>query len=210
MLFIFKQILKGKSVTRSFSNNEVHNIRVHGDVADIGSGSNPYYYKFFQNVENATFHSMDKKIGDDIDFETDNLPFEDNSFDMVLSMSVLEHIYNHTHLLGEMVRILKPGGECIIYVPFFIYYHPDPKDFFRYTKDALNRMTNDAGLKNVRVKEVGMGLFVVGVSVLIPSLPRVLRPFVFLPAVFLDWILLKIKKRYHEQFPLGYMVYAKK
>ena len=136
--------------------------------------------------------------------------FEKDSFDMVLSMNVLEHIYNHKHLLDEMVRILRPKGECVIFVPFLVIYHPDPMDYFRYTKDALYRMSKEAGLKDVRVEEVGMAMFIASAQNIISSLPRFLRPFVFTPAFVLDSILLKIKKKYREQFPLGYMVYAKK
>ena len=44
----------------------------------------------------------------------ENLPFEDDSFDVVCSMSVLEHVADPAKVLGEVVRVLKPGGTCVV------------------------------------------------------------------------------------------------
>ncbi len=40
----------------------------------------------------------------------DNLPFEDGSFDLVVSIDVLEHVKNPQKMLNEMSRVLKKGG----------------------------------------------------------------------------------------------------
>lgn len=46
----------------------------------------------------------------------EKLPFEDNSFDVVYSVSVMEHIASGNDLivLSEMLRVLKVGGKLII------------------------------------------------------------------------------------------------
>lgn len=41
------------------------------------------------------------------------LPFEDNSFDVVLSNTVQEHI-EPSKFFGEQFRVLKPGGICLV------------------------------------------------------------------------------------------------
>jgi SAM-dependent methyltransferase len=43
-------------------------------------------------------------------------PFADGSFDLVLLMSVFTHMLPHDvrHYLGEIARVLKPGGRCLI------------------------------------------------------------------------------------------------
>lgn len=41
------------------------------------------------------------------------LPFEDNTFDLVMTAHMLEHIDEPTSALREMVRVLKPGGQVI-------------------------------------------------------------------------------------------------
>jgi SAM-dependent methyltransferase len=51
------------------------------------------------------------------------LPFEDNSFDVVLSFGVLEHVPNDKESLKEIYRILKPNGlfYCL-YLPYTLSY----------------------------------------------------------------------------------------
>ena len=51
------------------------------------------------------------------DLESIPLPYEDNSFDVIFSKSVLEHFYYPEKLVKEMFRILKPGGLVITMVP---------------------------------------------------------------------------------------------
>ncbi len=76
------------------------------------------------------------------------LPFEDNSIDVVLTNSILEHVHDHRALYLEIKRVLKPGGcalhifpgrwylmfgrfampvEPHIRVPFVHYFWPRPK-----------------------------------------------------------------------------------
>ena len=43
------------------------------------------------------------------------LPFEDESFDAVLSMGVLEHVPNPDGSLDELHRVLRPGGTLYCY-----------------------------------------------------------------------------------------------
>ncbi len=50
-------------------------------------------------------------------FDKDPLPYADNSFDVVYSKSLLEHLHNPDFFLTEVRRILKPGGLCLMLVP---------------------------------------------------------------------------------------------
>ncbi len=45
------------------------------------------------------------------------LPFEDEKFDLVLSHEVLEHVADDRRCLEEIVRVLKPGGRLVLFVP---------------------------------------------------------------------------------------------
>lgn len=45
------------------------------------------------------------------------LPYPDNSFDTILSHEVLEHVADDAMAMREMVRVLKPGGRIVIFVP---------------------------------------------------------------------------------------------
>ncbi len=46
-----------------------------------------------------------------------NLPFEDESFDLVTCQTLLMHVQDHTRVLKEMARVLKPGGLLILAEP---------------------------------------------------------------------------------------------
>ena len=47
----------------------------------------------------------------------ESLPYPDNQFDTILSHEVLEHVLDDRKSIQEMVRVLKPGGRVIIFVP---------------------------------------------------------------------------------------------
>jgi SAM-dependent methyltransferase len=45
------------------------------------------------------------------------LPFPDASFDRIVCSEVLEHIWGYEQAIGELVRVLKPGGRMAVTVP---------------------------------------------------------------------------------------------
>jgi SAM-dependent methyltransferase len=60
------------------------------------------------------------KLLGDAYFETDlnaKLPWDDQSFDAVISTEGIEHLENHFFFLREMCRILKRGGSIVITTP---------------------------------------------------------------------------------------------
>lgn len=47
----------------------------------------------------------------------ESLPYPDDKFDTVLSHEVLEHVADDVQAAREIVRVLKPGGRAVIFVP---------------------------------------------------------------------------------------------
>ena len=45
------------------------------------------------------------------------LPFASNSFDLILSHEVLEHVQDDQKAVSEIVRTLRPGGRLVVFVP---------------------------------------------------------------------------------------------
>lgn len=52
-----------------------------------------------------------------IQAESENLPYPDNSFDIVFSNEVFEHVEDDRKSVEEVVRVLKPGGQLIFFTP---------------------------------------------------------------------------------------------
>ena len=46
----------------------------------------------------------------------ENIPFEDNTFDLVISLGVLHHIPDTQKALNSVVNKVKKGGQCLIYL----------------------------------------------------------------------------------------------
>lgn len=65
------------------------------------------------------------------------LPFADASLDGVICTYVLEHVADARACIDEIARVVKPGGQVYITVPFIFPTHPDPLDRWRWTLDGL-------------------------------------------------------------------------
>jgi SAM-dependent methyltransferase len=53
-----------------------------------------------------------------IKMDIHQIPFENNTFDVVMCNHVLEHVEDDIHAMKEILRVLKPGGWAIMQVPF--------------------------------------------------------------------------------------------
>jgi len=203
---ILKQVAKKKSLLRSLMNIEALNYSISGDVLDLGGGVNPTYFNFLKKEADTKILNLDLKNEgrEKIDFENDLLPVATESVDGVLAFNLLEHIYNYRHLTREAARVLKPGGGMIGFVPFLINYHPDPNDYFRYTKEALEKIFIEAGFKEIRIKVIGIGPLAVNFNILAPFLPTFLRCLIFPFYYLVDKFILKLRPKMTERYPLGY------
>ena len=79
------------------------------------------------------------------------LPYNDNSFDIIVTMDVLEHIENDKNTINELNRILKNEGFIFVTVPAFmsLWTTRDVRlhHFRRYTKKELQNKIREAGFK---------------------------------------------------------------
>lgn len=78
----------------------------------------------FESLENLEYITGDiesplAKVKMDIH----DIPFEENTFDVLFCNHVLEHVDDDIKALNEIKRVLKTGGWAILQVPFF---HPLP------------------------------------------------------------------------------------
>lgn len=74
------------------------------------------------------------------------LPFKDNTFDGVISMAVLEHVDDPFACAAEIIRVLKPGGQIYVSVPFLQPEHGYPSHYFNCTRFGLRKLFEGADL----------------------------------------------------------------
>jgi SAM-dependent methyltransferase len=105
-----------------------------GLVLDCGAGRRPVYFDNVVNFEIVDYDATDVLgVGE-------QLPFKDNSFDGVLSLSVLEHVRDPFTCAGELARVLKPGGKLICCVPFLQPLHGYPHHYYNMTGQGLRAL----------------------------------------------------------------------
>jgi SAM-dependent methyltransferase len=122
---------------------------VSGTLLDVGCGTKPYSSLFL----------VDEYVGLDIDSEISRrrgiaeklydgtrFPFDSQHFDVVLCNQVLEHVFNPDEFISELHRVLKPGGQLILTVPFVWDEHEQPFDYARYTSFGLKALLARNGL----------------------------------------------------------------
>lgn len=79
----------------------------------------------------------------------------DARFDTVVCHQVLEHVNDPRAAVGELARVLKPGGRAIVSVPHLSRRHELPHDYYRFTPEGLRWLLQGAGFANVQVMPYG-------------------------------------------------------
>lgn len=100
-------------------------------ILDFGCGSGKYVQELrlhgyqaygcdieMKSEDNVDTDSMVKNnVIRKIDLKNYILPFEDNTFDLIFSDQVFEHVQNYPETIAEISRVLKPGGSCLHIFP---------------------------------------------------------------------------------------------
>jgi SAM-dependent methyltransferase len=96
--------------------------------------------------------------------EAEALPYEDDLFDLVTGLDVVEHLDDDVAGLREMHRVLHVGGRALIFVPAFMFLWGVQDDIShhrrRYTLKDLKQVVNRAGLAVERASYVNITFFV--------------------------------------------------
>lgn len=75
--------------------------------------------------------------GVDLAADAEHLPFADGVFQRIECDAVLEHVEHPEAILAEMARTLRPDGYLHVVVPFAHPFHEYPRDYRRFSIDAL-------------------------------------------------------------------------
>jgi SAM-dependent methyltransferase len=120
-------------------------------VLDVGCGVKPYY-PFFAGASEYVGVDVQENPYADLAGAVEELPVEDESFDIVLCTQVLEHVDDPSRAVRELRRVTAPGGRVLASTHGVMLYHPNPQDLWRWTHTGLERLFRDAGWTDVTVK----------------------------------------------------------
>jgi len=112
-------------------------------ILNVGAGG-----RVQQHLETHGLHftsidiAADRKPDLVLDVE-DMHAIPDASVDVIFCIEVLEHVRNPHRAVGEMQRVLAPGGVVVASVPFVFGIHDHPHDYYRFTKFGVQHLFRD-------------------------------------------------------------------
>lgn len=209
--------------------------RLHGAVAehavalrgrsllDVGCGTKPYRALFdvteYIGLDIDSEFTRSRGIADVL-YDGKRFPFEDARFEAVLCNQVLEHVFNPDDFIGELARVMAPGGRLLLTVPFIWDEHEQPWDYARYTSYGLKHLLERHGLQVVRHDKLlddisilaqlfNAYMFKVLSAAHSPKLALALTPLLIAPVSALGWVAGKVFPRNPDLF-LDHVVIAER
>ncbi len=128
-----------KKLTRGKINSFLAKYASNKRVLDIGAASGDHASIF----PNAIALDIDPIRKPDIVGDAHNLPFPDESFEVVVCSEVFEHLEDPRKAVNEIHRVLVSGGILILTTRFLFPVHDAPGDYFRFTPYGLRLLFAD-------------------------------------------------------------------
>lgn len=99
--------------------------RLHGKVLEAGCGVGIYIQRLAMQAKYGVGLEIDLERASEAHLKVDGivggageyLPFPDETFDLILSHEVLEHVQDDRGCVEELSRTLRTGGRLILFVP---------------------------------------------------------------------------------------------
>lgn len=124
-----------------------YGVRSHGRVLDLGCGASPWR-RYFPKAH--AFIRMDRYAADSEVVIIDNiycLPLENGAVHTVLLSRMLGDIPDQRRLMGELARVLTPGGRVLVYEAISYPQHDLPHDYWRVLPAGLRWAAESANLE---------------------------------------------------------------
>jgi len=148
------ELLFSKYAVKYFANKKT--------ILEIGPTGFPSYYQRVLDRPNLEWHTLDigsygieggEKNPLHMTSQSEyHYPVADNSFDIVLSGQVMEHVKKIWRWMDELRRIVKPGGLIITIVPVSWSYHEVPVDCWRIYPEGMRALVEDKGLEMIECR----------------------------------------------------------
>lgn len=196
-------------------------ISLEGSILDLGGDTRSEYKGLFKGNFELKTVNISPDTGAHIihDLEKIPIPVSSESYDGALLINVLEHIYHAEQLVRDTYRVIKPNGMIVIAVPFLFPVHPSPRDYWRFTDDALRTMLTEIGFEDIVITPLGTGVFATTDMLWTRLFPKPIRVVygyisrilsVLLDKLFATTASLFGKGYRTDYYPLGYVVTAYK
>lgn len=117
-------------------------------LIDYGCGDVPYLPLFADKVAKYVTCDIDINPSAEVKITPEGIvPLPDESFDIVLSVQVLEHVDDVNMYLAEANRLLKKDGLLLLSTHGQWIWHPFPKDLWRWTHEGLSHCIEKSDFK---------------------------------------------------------------
>jgi SAM-dependent methyltransferase len=137
--------------------------RVEGSrFLDVGCGNKPYRGWFARGAFYVGTDITHVNNSADVVAQAPDLPFAAAVFDGVLCTQVLEHVERPAAVVGELARVLRPGGRLLLSAPMYWRQHEEPYDFYRYTRYGLRYLLESNSFEVESMVQQGGAWCVVG------------------------------------------------
>jgi SAM-dependent methyltransferase len=123
------------------------------NILDVGCGQKPFYpfLEPFSRLYVGTDIIKDSPLVDKV-CPAENLDIEDEWADLVLCLSVLEHVNDPVRAVKELFRVVKSDGVVFASTHGCFPWHPYPQDHWRWTQTGLPLLFEKyGGFKEVRL-----------------------------------------------------------
>lgn len=131
-------------------------------ILDVGCGNMPYRDLFTPCLE---YHGLEidqprNRANPCVTYfyNGNTFPISNAVFDAVLCSQVLEHSFEPSLLLSEIIRVLRPGGYLYMSIPFMWPEHEQPYDSQRYTSFGLVHQLQKAGFEVLYTSKLSSGV----------------------------------------------------
>ena len=116
-------------------------------VLDVGQSTRAHAASF----DPARIESMEinrsEPLADIIDDICNPSRLQQDRYDGIVCLSVLEHVYDPFAAIGHIHRLLRPGGYLLLHLPFLFRYHAPADlgftDGYRFSRDGIAWMLRD-------------------------------------------------------------------
>lgn len=126
------------------------------NVLDVGSYNVNGTFRPLVENRGWRYTGVDTMAGPNVDVVTVNpflFPFDDGTFDVVISGSTMEHVTAIWEWLPELVRVLRPGGFLAIHTHWKFPEHRYPVDCWRIMPDGMRYLFDmTAKLRDYRIR----------------------------------------------------------